>query len=142
MADETVTFADIAFFKTESGLIAAGVQLSRRMTAEEGFIFYEPYVIISGLYDIAAGSIRQAIPVVTVDVIRIAAHSTRIIVLRSNSRTFLRSCALENELGLLALDRGIEIKILHNPHIHRTVPDVQRLCNDAIERGSTIICVV
>lgn len=140
--DDAATFADIAFFKTESGQIATGVQLSRRTTSEEGFVYYEPYAIISGLYDVAAGSIRQAIPVVTVDIIRMADYGTSVIVLRSNSKTFLRSCALEAELGLLALDRGIEIKILHNPHIHCTVPDIQRLCNDAIARGETIICAV
>jgi hypothetical protein len=137
-----VTYADMAFYKAESGQIAAGVQLARRYRTEEGRLVYEPYAVISGLYDVMAGSIRQSIPVVAADVIRTAAHGTRLIIFRSSSSAFMRSRAIQAELEILAFDRAINVSVSHIQRLYRVVADVQRLANDAIERGSTVIAAV
>jgi hypothetical protein len=137
-----VSYADCAFYVTESGQIAAGVQLATRDRSEEGRLIYEPYAVISGLYDIAAGSIRQSIPVVSADVIRTTAAGTKLIVFRSSSAAFLRRRALEAELSLLALDRGISVRVSHIPRLYLATPDIMALANDAIRRGRTIIAEV
>ncbi|MBE1443892.1 hypothetical protein [Paenibacillus sp. OAS669] len=141
-AEHEVTYADCAFHPLDSGQVAVGVQLSTRSRIDDMHVRYEPYTVISGLYDVAAGSIRQSVTVVAADIIRTARPGTKLIIIRSSSGSFMRKRSLESEIGLLAAGRGIEVKLSHKPRLYRVVPDLLRLANDAIVRGSTVIAAV
>ncbi|GAA4867702.1 hypothetical protein GCM10023310_54270 [Paenibacillus vulneris] len=141
-ADYEVTYADCAFHRLDSGKVAVGVQLSTRSRIDDVHVSYGPYAVISGLYDVAAGSIRQSVPVVAADIVQTARPGTKLIIIRSSSGSFMRKRSLEKEIGLLAAGRGIEVKLSHKPRLYRVVPDLLRITNDAIERGSTVIAAV
>jgi hypothetical protein len=143
---EAVTYADLALAKTSEAVIA-GVRLAKRSKTERGGIWYTPYYVLS-LYidDPRAQSVRAALPIVCIEALNCVDKETRLIVYRSPHPYFGRADKYVTEplsrVVLAAQMRGIDVRFNFKPGLHRAIPDLQLLANDALRRKSSITCAV
>lgn len=140
---EEVTFAHISTLKSEAGQIAAGVELSKRRTAEDGRPYYDPYHVLSLYY---AGddprSIRQTIPVIAADILRCVDPETTRLIMSSNMPHFRQWRHFERLINVFAASRGVTVKINHDIRIPRKFPDTIKLASDAGRRGASLDCAI
>lgn len=140
---EAITHADIAIIRTNDGHIAAGVLLVNRYRLEDGRMWNEPYRVLSLFYDdLKTPTIRQAIPVISNEILSQLAPQTKLCVFRSGNPHFQRRHELEAAVGLFAMQHSVTVKFKFKRGFYRIVQDLQLLANDAIERKSSVISAV
>lgn len=140
---EEVTFAHISTLKSEAGQIAAGVELSKRRTAEDGCPYYDLYHVLSLYYTgDEPRSIRQTIPLIAADILRCIDPETTRLVMRSNVPNFRQWRHFERLINVFAASRGVTVKINHDIRIPRKFPDTIKLASDAGRRGASLDCAI
>lgn len=136
-----VSFAHVFMITSEAGHIAVGVELSKRMIAEDGRPYYEPYHVLSLYYSEGAPrSLRQTIPVIAADTLRCIDADTKLLVMRSNVPNFRQWRYYEAQIS--AFSDGVKVKINHNMRTPRERPDVVLLAKDAARRGESLTCEI
>lgn len=140
---QEVTYANIAMLKLTGERIAVGVELSLRGRAEDGRTLHTPYKVMSMIYeDLKTPSIRQAIPTICCDILAQVSRDTKLVNFRCGNPHFQKYRSLESTVGLFAMERGIDVRFNHIYNLHVKVPNIAKLCEDAIRRGSSVISAV
>lgn len=136
-----VTYADVALIN-EGGRLYAGVELFRRLIAEDGRPHYEAYHVLSWVGDIRTPSIRQAIPVVLVEATKYIDQAHDVVIFRGFSKAFQRSTAIESEVKLA---RKLTVKAVYVPYrlfVRNHGQHTLLLANDAMRRGYSLDATV
>lgn len=138
--DHAVTRANVAIIKTEDNRIAAGVEMCKRTKAEDGRIRHEPYAVMSWIRDdLRTPSLRQALPVVLTDALSVVDAESKIVIFRSFARSFMRNIGIAEQVGLIATERGLIVKVSYVPQLVGITPNhPMMLAEDAIRRGYTL----
>ncbi|WP_223068104.1 hypothetical protein [Paenibacillus caui] len=135
---EQITYAHLAIINLRDGRIAAGARLSTRSIAKDDRVWYEPYAVCSLYYgpgDIRNASTRQAIPVIIRDILRTVRPGTRLLSVKGNVPQFMKSASIGQEASIWT---QVYVNVAYKPGIDRSIPELMKLANAAIERGCSV----
>ncbi|MNN38893.1 hypothetical protein D3C81_1529100 [compost metagenome] len=119
----------------------AGVQLSHRLTAEDGRPHYEPYHVLSLHYGAdKPTSIRVQIPVIAAEILQCVDAKTRFLVIKGNVPHFRQYMHFQELINVFAVNQGVAVRLNYDTKLR--FPDLPVLAADADRRRGGVTCAL